>query len=240
MIARTIYPKHRGGLAPQKYLTKAQCLQLLECAANQAASGSTRYAITYMAVQILLLAGLRASEICRLQIIDTPVKQTIDVLYVRPSKHNVSRTVNIPPILSESIKSFVLNHVKAAKPGTALLQSEAGSRRIIDRGQVIRSKQLSYQSLWSKIHRLGEKAGVGNLKENFGHQRLAPHMFRHTFCTRLYKTDHDLKNVQSQAGHASIITTQIYAMTEDEDRVNQAVALGREFEGLIGQTSYTL
>ena len=63
--------------------------------------------------------------------------------------------------------------------------------------------------LYEKIKQLGKKSGIG---------RLHPHMLRHTYLTRLYNVEHDLRFVQDQAGHASPTTTAIYAKTNSTAR----------------------
>ena len=55
-----------------------------------------------------------------------------------------------------------------------------------------------------------------------------PHMLRHTYLSRLYNVEHDLRFVQDQAGHASPTTTAIYAKTNSRARKRQVEALGTE------------
>lgn len=51
--------------------------------------------------------------------------------------------------------------------------------------------------------------------------RLHPHMFRHTFCTRLLKKGVELTTVAKLAGHASIQTTaNFYINTSQKDKRN--------------------
>ena len=69
-----------------------------------------------------------------------------------------------------------------------------------------RGKKIIYRSIYAKIKRIGEQAGVG---------KLHPHMLRHTYLTRLYNVEKDLRFVQDQAGHASPTTTAIYAKTNN-------------------------
>ncbi len=55
--------------------------------------------------------------------------------------------------------------------------------------------------------------------------KLHPHMLRHTYLTRLYNVEKDLRFVQDQAGHASPTTTAIYAKTNNTARKRQVEAL---------------
>ena len=69
------------------------------------------------------------------------------------------------------------------------------------------------------MKKLGSKSGIG---------KLHPNMLRHTYLTRLYNVEHDLRFVQDQAGHASPTTTAIYAKTNSTARRRQVEALGDE------------
>jgi integrase len=70
-----------------------------------------------------------------------------------------------------------------------------------------------------KIKKLGRQAGIG---------KLHPHMLRHTYGTRLYNIEQDLRFVQDQLGHASPTTTAIYAKTNTKARRRQLEALEAE------------
>jgi integrase len=67
-----------------------------------------------------------------------------------------------------------------------------------------------------KIKKIGPKSGIG---------RLHPHLLRHTYLSRLYNVEHDLRFVQDQAGHASPTTTAIYAKTNSTARRRQVETL---------------
>ena len=58
--------------------------------------------------------------------------------------------------------------------------------------------------------------------------KLHPHMLRHTYLTRLYNVEKDLRFVQDQAGHASPTTTAIYVKTNNTARKGQVEALDEE------------
>jgi site-specific recombinase XerC len=131
------------------------------------------------------------------------IKLGKDCIWVRDSKGKVSRVVDIPEKLKKPIKRFVKLYRKRAKANSSLLVSERGERII-------------YRSIYAKIKRIGEQAGIG---------KLHPHMLRHTYLTRLYNVEKDLRFVQEQAGHASPTTTAIYAKTNNTARKRQVEAL---------------
>ncbi|MBW8040549.1 MAG: phage integrase family protein [Planctomycetes bacterium] len=60
-----------------------------------------------------------------------------------------------------------------------------------------RGDRIIYRSIYAKVKRIGEQAGIG---------KLHPHMLRHTYLTRLYNIEKDLRFVQDQAGYASPTT----------------------------------
>ncbi len=70
--------------------------------------------------------------------------------------------------------------------------------------------------VYTKIKRIGEQSGIG---------KLHPHILRHTYLTRLYNIEHDLRFVQDQAGHRNPATTAIYAKTDNQSRKRQVDAL---------------
>ena len=67
-----------------------------------------------------------------------------------------------------------------------------------------------------EIKGIGEQAGTGELH---------PHMLRHTYLTRLYNVEKELRFVQDQAGYASLTITAIYTKTNNTARRRQVEAL---------------
>ena len=62
---------------------------------------------------------------------------------------------------------------------------------------------LSVPQIRSEVKRLASAAGIT--------KRVYPHLFRHAYCTALLEGGADIRDIQEAAGHASIVTTQIYA-----------------------------
>jgi len=164
----------RGGLAPDKYLSDTQLKRLRQYVKDMAdlarQRGSARAIMDELIVELLANTGLRASELCDLNIGDLPVTHGKDSVWIRDGKGKVTRTVDIPDSLRKRLERFVRLYRKGAKPKDPLLVSTKGSRMI-------------YRSIYEKMKKLGKKSGIG---------KLHPHMLRHTYLTRLYNVEHDL------------------------------------------------
>lgn len=198
---------NRGGLAPDKYLSDVQLKKLRQYVKDMAdlarQRGSTRAIIDELIVELLVNTGLRASELCDLNIGDLPMVHGKPAIWIRDGKGNVTRTIDIPESLQKRLARFVRLYRKSEEVASPLLVSTKGTRMI-------------YRSIYEKIKKLGTKSGIG---------KLHPHMLRHTYLTRLYNVEHDLRFVQDQAGHASPTTTAIYAKTNSKARRRQVEAL---------------
>ncbi len=209
-MAKRKKTRKRGGLTPDKYLSEPQLKKLRRHVREKAdlarMRGGSRSVFDELIVELLVNTGLRASELCNLNIGDLPARHGKDCIWVRDGKGKVSRTVDISEKLKKRLERFVKLYRKGARAKSALLVSERGDRII-------------YRSIYAKVKRIGEQAGIG---------KLHPHMLRHTYLTRLYNVEKDLRFVQDQAGHASPTTTAIYAKTNNKARKRQVQALDEE------------
>lgn len=199
--------KTRGGLPPDKYLSDTQLKRLRQYVKDMAdlarQRGSERAIIDELVVELFTNTGLRASELCDLNLEDLPQIHGKNSVWIRDGKGKVQRIVDIPESLVKRLDRFVRLYRKGAKPKESLLASSKGKRMI-------------YRTIYEKMKKLGNKSGIG---------KLHPHMLRHTYLTRLYNVEHDLRFVQDQAGHASPTTTAIYAKTNSKARKRQVEAL---------------
>lgn len=176
-----------------KCLTNDQFQTLLRYVKNRAdearRKGTTRAIVDELIVLLLVNTGLHASELCNLRIPDLPTEHSENAIWVRDSKGDVVRTVEIDSKMSECLNRFVRLYRKDAKPDQPLIINERG-------------KRISYMSVYSKLRRIGEKAKIG---------KLHPHTLRCTYIVRLFSNNKDLRFVQEQAGHSSQKITALYA-----------------------------
>ncbi len=190
--------KHRkktgdDGSLRVKFLSNNQLQTLLRYVKNRAdearQKGTTRAIVDEIIVLLLVNTGLHASELCNLCIADVPIGHRENAIWVRDSRGDAFRTVEIDSKMSEFLERFVRLYRKAANTDQPLVINERG-------------KPISYMSVYSKVKRIGEKAKIG---------KLHPHMLRCTYLVRLYNNKNDLRFVQEQAGHANRKTTTLYA-----------------------------
>lgn len=196
--------RSRGGLPPNKYLTKEQVRKLKKYCQTQACQakerGNRRAVINSMIIDLLLNSGLRAAELCELQMRDLPHVHGKFIIDVRRGKGSLRRPIKISPALAKRIKSFVKKYRRGAKPGSYLFVNENFGR-------------LSYESLYSKLHIIGIRAGIS---------QLSPHMCRHSYAMSWFRKYKDLSSLKQQMGHKSILVTNIYAETVSEELLEQS------------------
>jgi site-specific recombinase XerD len=158
--------------------------------------------------EVLLGAGLRASECCELAVQDLGILAGRSQIDVRRGKGSRQRAVKIGPKLKQILMEYIikgLNTIYKTSVPEPVFRNERG-------------KPLTYSDLYSRIRKIRTRSGVAALH---------PHALRHTFGTFLYNYRKDLEYVRQQLGHASIATTQIYINTLSEEKLEQM----RGFEG---------
>lgn len=230
----------RGGLPPDKYLSEEQEGRLRDWleirSRNARLKKRTRAIDNQFIIEFMLDTGLRSEETVYVKIEDTPVihgKESLEVY----GKGGIYRTVLLSDECIERIKAYVKERRKGCKPGSALIVSEKGYRRIVVRRRIQKNKKkrieikieysarLKYDSLKKRVARVGEKCGIGKLR---------PHMLRHTFGVKTYATENDIVFTADQMGHASTKTTEIYAKTRNEARRRQAKSINNSIPRRYG------
>jgi integrase/recombinase XerD len=184
----------------RKFLSEEEFHNLLSYVKGQADSarkkGSSRAVIDEIIINILLIGGLRAKELCSLRIRDVPVIHSENSIWIRNSNEQVVRKILINEEFVDLLERFVTIYRKKANQQDFLLQSERGN-------------PFSYFSLYCKIKRIETNSGIGPL---------SPAVLRHTYVIRLYNAEQDLRYVQDQAGYTSYRSIAPYLNSDQADK----------------------
>jgi len=165
--------------------------------------------------EILLRAGLRASECCALTVGDLGVFGGRSQIDVRHGKGHKQRAVAIPPKLRWLLTDYITGTMKELEGAKSVVDILTLAKTPLFRNE--RGGQLNYSNLYDRIKKIGRRANVPTLH---------PHALRHTFAVHLLACRKDLELVRQQLGHANISTTQIYVKTLNESVLEQM----KEFE----------
>ena len=167
-----------------KVLSKAHVLQLI----NTPDPASPLFFRDVAILELLYAAGLRASELCDLKLLN--VNLSVECLRVM-GKGMKERIVPIGQAAVESMQRYLAE----CRPHLDRHQSD---RVFLSRT----GKPLERIALWMLVERYARKSGL------LAH--ISPHTLRHCFATHLLGGGADLRIVQELLGHSDVSTTQIY------------------------------
>lgn len=192
-------------------LTVLECHQLLNILlVREATSSKFRKGVRNYAMALLMLdAGLRVGELCRLLRIDLLFGgEVVQSLVIRAdiAKYGIERTIplssRIQMALAEMNKQ-IWCQVPYDSSGYAFYQKDP--HRSITPRQVQRIiAAAAKQSIGRAVH---------------------PHVLRHTFATRLMRRV-NASVVQTLLGHAQLSSTQVYCHPDAEDLKNAIDSIG--------------
>lgn len=158
-----------------------------------------------MIYEILVIVGLRATEICLLQVQDIAVyagKSEIDIRG-KGGEGKVTRTNEVSPELAADLREYLSSYRPDAGPEDAVFLNVWG-------------RPLRYPPLLARIKSIGKKAKVFWLR---------PHKCRHTAATFLYNYTLDPFAVRDFLGHLSVKTTEIYTQSDEAKKKAHAAGL---------------
>lgn len=157
-------------------------------------------------LELLYSSGMRISELSGLKFSDLNIDNNEIKVFGKGAKE---RIVLIP----DKVKEMLNIYIKTVRP---LINTEGPKKQPNDDSYVFINKtgfKLQPQSVRSVI-----KDTVNSLQLP---KHVTPHVFRHSFATKLLNHGADLRVVQELLGHASISNTQIYTHVTTE-RLKQA------------------
>jgi integrase/recombinase XerC len=137
--------------------------------------------------ELLYSSGLRLGELVALNVGDGRLDLRQGEVTVT-GKGAKTRTVPVGAKAREALSAWL--GARHAAPGEKALFVGARGRRI------------SPGTVGTRLNRWARRRGL--------HERVHPHMLRHSFATHVLQSSQDLRAVQEMLGHASISTTQVY------------------------------
>lgn len=135
-------------------------------------------------VEVLYATGIRASELCNLNLFDIDDEQ----IRVR-GKGGKERIVPIAKRTVKILDDYLSLRGKIKETNAPLFVTSRGRR--IDR-----------QTVWRIVKEAAKRAGI--------QKRVSPHTLRHSYATHLLENGADLRIIQEILGHVSIATTDRY------------------------------
>ena len=146
-------------------------------------------------LEVLFATGMRISELSNLTFENLSLEENEIKVLGKGSKERIV-------LVSERAKKYLKSYIENVRPlivkGIKLPEPTRNSPVFINKT----GYKLQTQSVRIAIHDVVNKI---ELPKN-----VTPHMFRHSFATRLLEKGADLRVVQELLGHANISNTQIY------------------------------
>jgi site-specific recombinase XerD len=169
-----------------KFLTEREIEKLFSVIDTSTKRGFRDYTMLYL----MLMTGLRVSELLNLRIQDVDLYSS--TITVRMGKGRKDRVIP----LNDATRSVLHRYLSEFKPEKGLFDNKN-----------------SPKSRRGVLYVIRKYCKLANIEK-----RVTPHTFRHTFATLLLRKGESVRLVQSLLGHSSISTTAIYLHIIDEEK----------------------
>lgn len=146
-------------------------------------------------MEVLYGCGLRASEICGLDLSRVNIDEGFMIVFGKGSKE---RLVPISGKAADALREYIDHGARAALSMKSKVAKQDSLSAVFLNA---RGGRLTRQGLFGIVKTTGEAAGIDNLH---------PHTLRHSFATHMLEGGADLRVIQQLLGHSDISTTQIY------------------------------
>ena len=137
-------------ITPDKFFTAAEIEQLYSYLLSH--SKSRRGKVNLFIIEMLLNAGLRATELCELRVEQTPVVLEENAIWVK-GKGGKTRWITIVPEMSEKIRTFVREVRPGLLPTRARRSDYTKPLLITEYGG-----PFNRRSLYKRVRALGQRA----------------------------------------------------------------------------------
>lgn len=185
-----IAPK-RGKSLP-KFLTDDEMERILDNVDISTPAGFRNKAI----LELLWATGMRVSELSGLNFGDLELDNNEIKVFGKGAKERIV-------LVSNRAKKYLEQYINTARPlviGVNGIKTDKGDSSPVFINNT--GYRLQTKTIRNVINQVVEKIQLP--------KHVTPHMFRHSFATRLIENGADLRIVQELLGHASISNTQIY------------------------------
>ncbi len=196
-----VHAPKRGKTLPE-FLTESEMEKIFDNIKMESPAGYRNRVI----LELLYATGMRVSELTNLNFENLNLEENEIKVFGKGAKERIV-------LVSERAKKFVENYIKtvrylickdsAIEPDSPLFINKTGYR-------------LQTQSIRNAIKDAVEAIELP--------KHVTPHVFRHSFATKLLENGADLRVVQELLGHSSISNTQIYTHVTTE-RLKQSYNL---------------
>lgn len=148
-------------------------------------------------------AGLRATEICRLQVGD--IDAANGVLYIRHGKGDKQRLAMLSPTLLATLRQ----HWRESRPpGPWIFPARKPYSPLLVKGCPWVDRPMDKRTL--------EDAFRKALRQTDIETHATPHTLRHSFATHLLESGTDLRVIQVLLGHSNVQTTTCYTQVRTD------------------------
>jgi integrase/recombinase XerD len=188
-----------------KALSEEQITAILDAAQSVTPAGFRDRAI----LEVLYGTGVRISELCGMSISDVDFDDQMTRVVGKGDKE---RLVPLGRFAAQALQDWL------GPRGRQQLEPKRWKKRT-DADAVFlnqRGGRLTRQGAWGVVRHYAELVGL--------HDRVHPHVFRHSCATHMLNHGADIRTVQELLGHASLTTTQIYTKVST-DRLRSAYDL---------------
>lgn len=161
-------------------------------------------------LELLWATGMRVSELSNLNFGDLNIEENEIRVFGKGAKERIV-------LISDRAKKFLEQYISTAR---RLIAPEYNTNEINENTPLFINStgfRLQNKTIRKAIHEVVEKIELP--------KKVTPHVFRHSFATRLIENGADLRVVQELLGHAGISNTQIYthiSMKHMQDVYNSA------------------